>query len=115
MGKTGLLAIPHGEELSPAVESATDLQRVDAAVFGMAAPFTADSQLTAYRFLRQGFALSVRADAILLEIEAAARNGFRIGFEEILPRIDSPDVPAVETTIVHGSRARLSGEARREP
>ena len=81
--ETGLLAVRGGEELSLGIESATDLQRVDAAEFGKAAPFKADGVLSAYRFLRQDFALTVRAEAIQPQVEAAARNAFRIGFEEI--------------------------------
>ena len=36
-------------------------------------------------------------------------------YEKILARFDRPDAPAVVKTIVRGSRARLTGEARREP
>ena len=36
-------------------------------------------------------------------------------YEKILARFDKPDAPAVVKTIVRGSRARLAGEARRDP
>ena len=71
--------------------------------------------LTAYRFLRQDVALAVRADAIQPQIETEARNASRLVFKEILPRFNQPDAPAVVTTIVRGSRARLAIDACRVP
>lgn len=79
--ETGLLGLRGSEELSLTVENARDLQRVDAAEFAKVSQ--ADGLLSAYRFLKPGFQLTARAEAIQPQIEAVVRNSIRIGFEQV--------------------------------
>ncbi len=81
--ETGLVGLRGGEELSLSVETFTDLQRVDAAEFAKAAATKADGLLSAYRFLKSGFDLTTRAEAIQPQVEAMVRNAIRIGFEQV--------------------------------
>ena len=81
--ETGLLALRASEEVSLMVENAQELQRVDAEEFHRAAPDTKDGLVSAFRFLKPDFALSVRAEVVQLQIEAAVRNSIRIGAESV--------------------------------
>ncbi len=81
--ENGLVALRGGEELSLSVEGATDLQRVDAGEFARGGAFKADGVVSAFRFLKHGFALTARAEAIQPQVEAVARNSFHVGFEQI--------------------------------
>ena len=57
--ETGLVALRASEELSLTVENAQELQRVDAEEFYRAAPDKKDGILSAFRFLKTDFGLSV--------------------------------------------------------
>ena len=81
--ETGLVALRAGEELSLTVENAQELQRVDAEEFDRAAPGNKESILSAFRFLKADFGLSVRAETVQPQIEAVARNNVRIGAESV--------------------------------
>jgi hypothetical protein len=81
--EAGLLALRDGEELNLSVENAQDLQRVDAGEFSRNGAFKADGLTGAWRFFTPGFVLAARAEAIQSQLDATARNAFRIGFEEI--------------------------------
>jgi tetratricopeptide (TPR) repeat protein len=50
-----------------------------------------------------------------LLVEAGRAADAKLFYERILARFDKPDASAVVKTIVRGSRARLTGEARRDP
>jgi len=88
--ETGLIAVRAGEELSLTVENAGDLQRVDSEEFHRGAPELADGVAHAFRFLKPGFVLSVRADPIKARIEAVGRNTVWISPESVrlIVRID---------------------------
>src|SRR5206468_10276710 len=77
--ESGLVAVRGGEELSLSIEGAQDLQRVDAVEFAKSGAFKGDGVVGAYRFLKPGFVLAARAEAIQPQVEAAVRNAFRIG------------------------------------
>jgi type II secretory pathway pseudopilin PulG len=79
--ETGLLALRGSEEVSLMVENAQELQRVDAEEFYRAAPDKKDGILSAFRFLKTDFGLSVRAETVRPQIEAVVRNNVRIGAE----------------------------------
>ena len=72
--ETGLVALRASEEVSLTVENAQELQRVDAEEFHRAAPDKKDGILSAFRFLKTDFGLSVRAETVQPQIEAAVRN-----------------------------------------
>jgi hypothetical protein len=80
--ESGLVALRGGEELNLTTEETRDLQRIDAAEFVKDGTFKPDGIIGAYRFMKQGFQLTARAEAIQPEIEAVVRNDFRIGFEQ---------------------------------
>jgi type II secretory pathway pseudopilin PulG len=81
--ETGLVALSGGEELALAVERSVELQRVDAEEFARAAAVGKEILFSAFRFLRTDFDLAVRVEAVQPQIEAAIRNDFRIGFEQL--------------------------------
>jgi type II secretory pathway pseudopilin PulG len=81
--ETGLLALRASEEVTLTVENAQELQRVDAEEFYRAAPDKKDGILSAFRFLKTDFSLSVRAETVQPQIEAAVRNSIRIGAESV--------------------------------
>jgi len=82
--ETGLIGLRGSEELSLSVESAQDAQRVDAAEFAKASPAKADGVISAYRFLKPGFQLLARAEAVQSQVEAVVHNAIRIGFEQVV-------------------------------
>jgi type II secretory pathway pseudopilin PulG len=81
--ETGLVALRASEEVSLTVENVQELQRVDAEEFRRAAPDQKEAILSAFRFLKTDFALSVRAETVQPQIEAAVRNSIRIGAESV--------------------------------
>ncbi len=81
--ENGLVALLGGEELSVSIDNAQELQRVDAAEFAKSGAFKADGLVSAYRFFKQGFTLTARAEAIQPHVEAIARNSIRVGFEAV--------------------------------
>jgi type II secretory pathway pseudopilin PulG len=81
--ETGLVALRASEEVSLAVENAQELQRVDAEEFYRAAPDKKDGILSAFRFFKTDFGLSVRAEAVQPQIEAVVRNRVVIGAESV--------------------------------
>ena len=81
--ETGLVALRASEEVSLTIENAQELQRVDAEEFHRAAPDQQDGIVSAFRFLKTDFVLSVRAETVQPQIEAAVRNSIRIGAESV--------------------------------
>ena len=81
--ETGLVALRASEEVSLTVENAQELQRVDAEEFYRAAPDKKDGILSAFRFLKTDFSLSVRAETVQPQIEAVVRNSVQIGAESV--------------------------------
>lgn len=81
--ETGLVGVRGTEELSLTVESVADLQRVDLAEFAKASATPGEGLVSAYRFLKPAFQLTVRAEAVQPQTEAVARNSFTIGFDEV--------------------------------
>jgi hypothetical protein len=82
--ESGLVALRGGEELSLTMEETRDLQRIDAVEFAKGGVFKAAGIIGAYRFIKQGFQLTARAETIQPEIEAVVRNDLRIGFEQVM-------------------------------
>ncbi|MEW6306426.1 MAG: hypothetical protein AB1705_23415, partial [Verrucomicrobiota bacterium] len=80
--ETGLLAVRGGEELSLSVETAAELQRVDAAEFARVSGQKADGIFSAWRFLKPEFQLTLRAEMVQPRIEAIVLNQIRVGFEQ---------------------------------
>ncbi len=81
--ETGLVALSGGEELALTVERSAELQRVDAEEFARAAGVAKEGLLSAFRFLKADFDLAVRVEAVQPQIEAAIRNDFRVGLEQL--------------------------------
>ncbi len=81
--ENGLVAVRGGEELSLSIETATELQRVDAGEFARSGALKAEGVVSAFRFLKHGFALLARAEAIQPQVEAVARNMFQVAFEQL--------------------------------
>jgi type II secretory pathway pseudopilin PulG len=81
--ETGLVALRGGEEVLLAIDRSEGLQRVDAAEFARATKEKADGLHSAWRFLRTGFDLAARAEAVRPEVEAVVHNHLRVGFEQL--------------------------------
>jgi prepilin-type processing-associated H-X9-DG protein len=81
--ETGLVALRASEEVSVTVENAQELQRVDAEEFYRAAPDKKDGILSAFRFLKTDFSLSVRAETVQPQVEAVVHNRVQIGGESV--------------------------------
>lgn len=81
--ETGLLALRASEEVTLNVENAQELQRVDAEEFQRAAPDKKEGILSAFRFLKTEFSLTVRAETVQPQIEAVVHNGVQIGGESV--------------------------------
>ena len=77
------MALRASEEVALTVENAQELQRVDAEEFYRAAPDKKDGILSAFRFLKTDFGLSVRAETVQPQIEAVVRNSVRVGAESV--------------------------------
>jgi hypothetical protein len=81
--ENGLVALRSAEELALSVESASGLERVDAEEFGRTVADKTDNLSSVFRFSNPEFALRVRAESIQPEIEAVARNNFRVSAEQV--------------------------------
>ena len=81
--ETGLVALRGGEELSLAVESAQELQRVDAEEFARAVATKSDGLISVFRFLKPDFGLRARVEIVRPQIEAVARNHVRVGADQV--------------------------------
>ena len=81
--ETGLVALQGTEELGLSVESASGLERVDAEEFKRADADKTGKLFSAFRFSNPGFDLRVRAEIVQPEIEAVARNNFRLSAEQV--------------------------------
>lgn len=81
--ETGLVGLRGSEELSLSVDSFHDLQRVDAAEFGRTSSLKTDGVISAYQFLKPGFQLVARVEAVQSQVEAVVRNAVLIGFEQV--------------------------------
>ncbi len=79
--ENGLVAVRGSEELSVFVDGAPGLQRVDNGEFSRGASPPVGELVSAYRFLKPGFALAVRVEAVTSLIEASLRNHFFIRAE----------------------------------
>ncbi|NBV22158.1 MAG: hypothetical protein EBS05_09605, partial [Proteobacteria bacterium] len=97
--ESGLVAVRGAEETSLAVETAGDLQRVDLAAFNDAYNIYVESALqrlpnnrgnggvptailSAFRYLRSTFDLTVKADTVKPVVEVLLRNHYRVGTDE---------------------------------
>jgi type II secretory pathway pseudopilin PulG len=81
--ETGLVALSGTEELGLSVESASGLERVDAEEFGRAVAGQTGRRFSVFRYANPEFALRVRAEVIQPEIEAVARDHFRVSAEQV--------------------------------
>ncbi len=79
--ENGLVAVRGSEELSVFVDGAPGLQRVDNGEFSRGASPPVGELVSAYRFLKPGFAVAVRVEAVTSLIEASLRNHFFIRAE----------------------------------
>lgn len=82
--ETGLIGLRSSDDLGLSVESASGLQRVDAGEFGNVVTDQAGNLFSVFRFSKPDFDLRTRVSAIQPEIEAVARNTFRVSAERIL-------------------------------
>lgn len=82
--ETGLIAVAGGEELTLQVENSLHLERVDAAEFERLTAKQHPGLFNAFRFLQPGFSLQVKTEAVLPQMEVAARNSFRLSADRIL-------------------------------
>ncbi|MBN2507222.1 MAG: hypothetical protein JXQ71_11055 [Verrucomicrobia bacterium] len=81
--ETGVVGLRGAEELSLAVESAANLQRIDAGELARALAVKSEDVLSAYRFLKPDFRLAARAEAVEPQIEAVVHNATRVGFDQV--------------------------------
>ena len=81
--ETGLVGLQGTEELGLSVESASGLERVDAEEFSRVSADKAGKLFSVFRFSNPEFALRLRAEVLQPEIEAVARNNFRVGAEQV--------------------------------
>jgi hypothetical protein len=81
--ETGLIALRGSEELVLSVESAKELQRVDAEEFARASKQKTDGLISVFRFLKPDFDLSVHAETVRPQIEAIVRNNVRVGADQV--------------------------------
>jgi prepilin-type processing-associated H-X9-DG protein len=79
----GLVALRGAEELALSVGSASGLERVDTEEYGRMVADQTGNLSSVFRFSNPEFALRVRAGAIQPEIEAVARNNFRVSAEQV--------------------------------
>ncbi|MEQ2007631.1 MAG: hypothetical protein ABMA26_12605, partial [Limisphaerales bacterium] len=81
--ESGLVAVRGAEETSLAVETATDLQRVDNTEFNRASKLNVTDLVSAFRYLRSTFAFAVKAEAVQPQIDATVMQRLRVGAEEL--------------------------------
>jgi type II secretory pathway pseudopilin PulG len=81
--ESGLIALQSTDELGLSVDSADGLERVDAEEFAQASGDSREKAATVLRFQETKFVLRVRVEAFQPEIEAVAKNNFRIGLEQL--------------------------------
>ncbi|MBI5801701.1 MAG: hypothetical protein HZA92_13390 [Verrucomicrobia bacterium] len=81
--EAGLVAVRGAEETSLAVETAEDLQRVDLAEFTRASKLNHTDLVSAFRYLRSTFQLTVKAEAVQPQIEAVVMQRLRLGAEQL--------------------------------
>ncbi len=81
--ENGLVALRGAEELALSVKSASGLERVDAEEYGRMVADKTGNLASVFRFSNPEFALRVRAGSIQPEIEAVARNNFRVSAEQV--------------------------------
>ena len=81
--ENGLVALRGAEELALSVESVASLERVDVEEFARMVTDETGNLSSVFRFSNPEFSLHVRAESIQPEIEAVARNNFRVGAEQV--------------------------------
>jgi hypothetical protein len=81
--ESGLVAVRGAEETSLAVETATDLQRVDNAEFNRSSKLNVTDLVSAFRYLRSTFAFAVKAEAVQPQVDAMVMQRLRVGAEEL--------------------------------
>jgi hypothetical protein len=83
--ETGLVALKSAEELSPSVEKAAELQKVDVEEFTrvMTAKSGAEGVSSAYRFFRPDFKFVVRVETVKPQVEATVRHHARVSTEQL--------------------------------
>ncbi|MFO1487332.1 MAG: hypothetical protein U1F65_02530 [Verrucomicrobiota bacterium] len=80
--ETGLVGLKGAEELGLSVEAMAELQRVDGEEFARAGVDQAGNLVSGFRFTKPEFSLRARVEAVQPQIEALAKNYFRIGNEQ---------------------------------
>ena len=80
--ETGFIGLRVAEELALSVESASGLQRVDAEEFARGG-VDASGVMSAFRFSKPEFSLITRVEPVRPQIEAVAKNYFRVSAEQI--------------------------------
>ncbi len=79
--ETGWVAVRGGEELSLTLDG-KEMQRVDPEEFARTASEKAEGVISAFRFLKPDFALTVRAELVKAQVEAVVHNALTIGVEQ---------------------------------
>jgi hypothetical protein len=80
---TGVLAIRGSEELGLTVERADGLERIENSEFVRLFETEQPGLVSAWRFLRPDFDLSVRVEMLQPRVEAVARHSFTVGEEQV--------------------------------
>ena len=80
--ETGFVGLMTGDELNVVVESAEELQKVDADEF-VKAGSSSGGISSAYRFLKPEYTLAVRVEMVKPLLEVVMRNHVRVGSEQL--------------------------------
>ncbi len=81
--ESGLVGLRNTEEVTLSIETAKEMQRVDAEEFGRAGALTAGGLFSAFRFLKPEFELRARVETVQPQIEAVVRNSARVATDQI--------------------------------
>ena len=83
MRQTGMLAVRTADDVGVTVERTDGLERVDGADFARASEDPALTGLSAWRYLRPGFGLRVKAEMLQPRIETVQRQQFTVGTDQL--------------------------------
>ena len=81
--ESGLVGLRNTEEVTLSIESAKEMQRVDAEEFERAGALKGGGLFSAFRFLKPGFELRARAETVQPQIEAVVRNSVRVAGDQV--------------------------------
>ncbi len=81
--ESGLIGLRSAEEVTLSIESAREMQRVDAEEFERAGVLKGGGLFSAFRFLKPGFELRAHAETVQPQIEAVVRNSVRVAADQV--------------------------------